>query len=306
MPTVSFSYPATVLASCLALVALLAACDTAVDGEDRALTTEDATVLASLTAQALGDRTGGFVMGLHDLTAEIQPDTLRHAPSIARPDPVMQRPRAWRGRVEDYTATYDQDRSLHRIAFERTGAEGNLAVALAVEARHVLEGENRERLQFPDAAAVVRTSTEARYEGTATQQAPGGAVGSIHTFDREDTVSLQHRKDPMELEAVLRQRGRWQFPASEDVVSYTLTLRAVDVTINRTDRHIGPGTLVARLSGVMEMEMRATLPFDGDERTLTTTGRVMFEPEGTTVLQFEDVPHTVPLDLDAGIALPLR
>jgi|GEM_PF-2072843 len=302
MRTVSSSRTANLLASCLALVVVLAACDTGVDGDEQALTVQDATVLANLTAQALGDRTGGFVMGLHDLTAEMQTDTLRHAPSVARPEPAMQRPSAWRGRVEGYTATFDEENAQHHIAFDRTGEEGDIDVTLAVQGRYLFEGDNGERLQFPDPEAVVRRTAETRYDGTVTWQAPGGDVGSIHTFRRDDIVSLLHGSDPMELDARLQQDGTWQFPVTEDEVPYTLTLRALDVTLNRTDRHIGPSTLVARLSGVMELELHATLPSDGEEHTVTAAGRITFEPEGATVLQFDDLPHSVRLDLDAGIS----
>lgn len=107
----------------------------------------------------------------------------------------------------------------------------------------------------------------------------------------------------MELSGTLQQEGTWEQPNGERI-PYTLSLRVVDLTINRMERHIGPSTLVTRLSGVMEMDMTATLPGDGQRRTVTSAGRIVFDPEGHAVMRFDDSAYTATVDLDAGLVVP--
>jgi hypothetical protein len=296
----------TTAAWAVAIAALLVvgtACDTSVAPDEAAVSESEARFLATLTADALGDRTGGLVMTLYDLTAEVQADTLHHVSSAARPLPIMERPRVWRGRVEQYTATYDESRELHEITFARSGVEGQTTVAMAMEGTYTFEGADRASLRFPARAAVARVVAEQSYEGTVTQRAASGEVAGVHIFVRDSALSLQRSSDPMELSGTLQQEGIWEQPNGERI-PYTLSLRAVDLTINRTERHIGPSTLVTRLSGVMEMEMTATLPAGEDEqrRTVTTAGRVVFDPEANAVIRFDDSAYTATVDLDAGIA----
>ncbi|NBB85818.1 MAG: hypothetical protein GVY12_06290 [Bacteroidetes bacterium] len=284
-----------------ALLVVGTACDTSVAPGEDAVSESEARFLTTLTADALGDRTGGLVMTLYDLTAEVQPDTLHHVSSAARPLPRLLSHRTWRGQVEQYAATYDENRDLHEVTFTRKGVEGQTAVELAMEGTYAYEGAEREPLRFPVRAAVARVVAEQSYEGTVTQRAPSGEVVGRHTFVRDGTLSLQRSSDPMELSGTLQQEGTWEQPNGERI-PYTLRLRAVDLTINRTERHIGPSTLVTRLSGVMEMEMTATLPADGQRRTVTTAGRVVFDPEANAVIRFDDSAYTATVDLDAGIA----
>lgn len=294
----------TTVAWAVAMMALLVvgtACDTTLEPRETSVSESEARFLATLTANALGDRTGGLVMTLYDLTAEVQADTLHHVASAARPSPLLLSHRTWRGQVEQYAATYDESRDLHEVTFTRSGVEGQTTVELAMEGTYAFEGAEREPLRFPVRAAVARVVADQSYDGTVTQRAPSGEVVGRHTFVRDGTLALRRSSDPMELSGTLQQEGTWEQPNGERI-PYTLSLRVVDLTINQTERHIGPSTLAARLSGVMEMDMTATLAAEGPRRTVTTAGRVVFDPEANAAIRFDDSAYTATVDLDAGIA----